>query len=288
MAEAISSVRDFAADKIRRVGSYAGVDYSPIPMEGADPDDDAGLGLDDAGGDSCCSSLSRRERITGFLVCFIAGWILSFSSVAALDAVLTDPGQFAALYTLGNIVSLLGTTCLRGPSAQIERMFAPARRTATIVYLFAIVMTLVCALALHSPLLALLCMAFQCCAMLWYSLSYIPYGHALASRCLRAIFPCCPAPTPSHSSFAGRIAADASEAWAGTRAWAGFGSPHSPSEEELAVSPAAPGPAAATAAGVRPGAVSALGAAGASGAPRHGAGKAGGKGRPTAGFYDEV
>jgi len=59
--------------------------------------------------DSCFPSLSYKERITGFLICFALGLVIQFFSVGSLmGLVLGKISKFAFLYTLGNIISLTG------------------------------------------------------------------------------------------------------------------------------------------------------------------------------------
>lgn len=59
--------------------------------------------------DSCFPSLSYKERITGFLICFGLGMVIQFFSVGSLmGLVLGKITKFAFLYTLGNLVSLTG------------------------------------------------------------------------------------------------------------------------------------------------------------------------------------
>jgi hypothetical protein len=83
---------------------------------------------------------------------------------------------FGVLYTLGNICSIGSTMFLMGPANQIKKMFASTRLIATIVMLLALVLTLVSAFALKDGLLVFLFVIIQFFALLWYSLSYIPFA----------------------------------------------------------------------------------------------------------------
>lgn len=59
--------------------------------------------------ESCFPSLSFKERIIGFLICFAVGLIIQFFSVGSLMGLAFGKvSKFAFLYTLGNIVSLTG------------------------------------------------------------------------------------------------------------------------------------------------------------------------------------
>jgi len=59
--------------------------------------------------ESCFPSLSLTHRLYGVGICFAIGFILNFISMFAIAGLfLGKPAKFAILYTLGNIVSLLG------------------------------------------------------------------------------------------------------------------------------------------------------------------------------------
>ena len=59
--------------------------------------------------DSCFPTLTYEQRIKGFIVCFALGTIIQFFSMGSLMGILLGKiSKFAFLYTLGNIVSLLG------------------------------------------------------------------------------------------------------------------------------------------------------------------------------------
>jgi hypothetical protein len=90
-------------------------------------------------------SLTRTQRLYGFLICFTIGWLISLMSLMALGQIAFHPAKFALLYTVGNIVSLCSTMCLWGPWAQIRDMFKTERCIATSIYLISMVVTLVCA-----------------------------------------------------------------------------------------------------------------------------------------------
>eukprot|EP01119_Soliformovum_irregulare_P012079 TRINITY_DN3113_c0_g1_i9.p1 TRINITY_DN3113_c0_g1~~TRINITY_DN3113_c0_g1_i9.p1 ORF type:complete len:104 (-),score=5.22 TRINITY_DN3113_c0_g1_i9:218-529(-) len=71
------------------------------------------------------------------------------------------------------------TMFLVGPVRQIKMMCNPTRLIATIIFLLAIAFTLVAALVLHAGLLVLVAVVIQFCALIWYGLSYIPFGRTL-------------------------------------------------------------------------------------------------------------
>jgi hypothetical protein len=59
--------------------------------------------------DSLFPSLSLKERLMGFGICFILGSLIQFMSMGSLIGFfLGKTSKFAFLYTIGNIISLLG------------------------------------------------------------------------------------------------------------------------------------------------------------------------------------
>ena len=127
--------------------------------------------------DSCCPTLSLRQRIVGFVVWVILGFIFSMLSFGVIFAIASGKFiKFAILYTLGVIWSLAGSFFLMGPFRQLKRMFAKTRVLTTIVFLIAIAMTIVSAIILKNAWLVLVFVIVQYCAFTWYSLSYIPYA----------------------------------------------------------------------------------------------------------------
>jgi hypothetical protein len=97
------------------------------------------MGIDS---DGCLPSLTLKQRVTGCVVCFGAGMLVSMCSTLSI----TNPVHFGILYTVGNLLSLTSTTLLFGPMRQIRNMFHRKRVVATLMYLAALVGTLAVAL----------------------------------------------------------------------------------------------------------------------------------------------
>jgi hypothetical protein len=59
--------------------------------------------------DSCFPTLSLKERLIGFAVCFGLGLLIQFMSMGSmLGLLMGKASKFAFMYTLGNIISLVG------------------------------------------------------------------------------------------------------------------------------------------------------------------------------------
>lgn len=126
------------------------------------------------------TTLSRTQRLLGFLVCFGMGMLLSFLA----PMYILRPVKLATTLALSNLLSIGSMFFLMGASKQLASMFDSKRRIASTVYLVSLVLTLAAAFVIKSRLLCLLCIIIQYCALAWYSLSYIPYGQAFIARTL--------------------------------------------------------------------------------------------------------
>ena len=143
------------------------------------------------GKDSLCPSMSLKHRIIGFAICSSLGLFITLLSFGALFVVVSgEMWRFAVPYTIGTVLSLMGSMFLCGPWKQIKSMFARKRIIVTLVLLSSIVATLVFAFALQSDetadaIVVLLCILVEYCAFFWYSLSYIPFGREIFCKCFK-------------------------------------------------------------------------------------------------------
>lgn len=129
-------------------------------------------------------SVSPLQRVYGFAACLLAGFICMFLSMI----VFIKPIKFALLFTLGNMLAIGSTTFLIGPMQQLSMMMDPVRAYATSMYVGCVVLALICALWIHSKILTLLAIICEICALVWYSLSYIPFAHRMVSNVAIRLF----------------------------------------------------------------------------------------------------
>ena len=115
-------------------------------------------------------SLTRRQRLIGFAVCFGAGMLISLLSTLQLWALKLV--SFAILYSLGNLVSFASTGFLVGPRAQCRMACDKSRAAATTIFLVTMVATLLTAILYKDKGATALCIVLiilQFCALVWYS-----------------------------------------------------------------------------------------------------------------------
>ena len=135
--------------------------------------------------DLCCClpSLTRQQRVVGFLACFAFGSALSIMS----SFLVLNPVKFALPYTLGSTISLMSTSFLVGPKTQMRYACKESRRWSFIIYIGALVCTFISAVVLKKGLLTLLFLICQICAGLWYTASYIPMGQRMLTACVNSM-----------------------------------------------------------------------------------------------------
>ncbi|CAI9767716.1 unnamed protein product [Fraxinus pennsylvanica] len=122
-------------------------------------------------------SLSPLQRLYGFAACLAAGLVCVFLSLI----VFVKPIKFALLFTFGNVLAVGSTAFLIGPQQQLRMMLDPVRVYATAIYAGCVVLALICALLVHSKILTIIAIICEICALVWYSLSYIPFARRVVS-----------------------------------------------------------------------------------------------------------
>ncbi|THG01553.1 hypothetical protein TEA_023888 [Camellia sinensis var. sinensis] len=102
--------------------------------------------------------------------------------------VFAKPIKFAVLFTFGNMLAVGSTAFIIGPGQQMRMMLDPVRIYATAIYVGCVVLALICALVIRSKVLTILAIISEICALIWYSLSYIPFARRLVSDMMIRLF----------------------------------------------------------------------------------------------------
>ncbi|CAL9122347.1 uncharacterized protein LOC135596047 [Musa acuminata AAA Group] len=129
--------------------------------------------------DGSCS-LSPLQRLYGFAASLVVG--LAFMLLSLI--VFYKPIKFAIMFTFGNLLAVGSTAFLIGPVQQARMMLDPVRIYATAVYVGSVILALICALWIHSKVLTLIAIISEICALVWYSLSYVPFARRMVSELL--------------------------------------------------------------------------------------------------------
>lgn len=150
---------------------------------------------------ACCPKMTYKQRLYGFGISYGLGMVCSVLGIFILwftmfQAVTT----FAIFYTLGNLLALSSGIFLTGIKRQFKLIMSHGRWICILVYLglmgFTIWYTVIRPNEYVNPktkqkkednpsmIIILLLVIGQFLAGFWYMLSYIPYGRALAKKCL--------------------------------------------------------------------------------------------------------
>lgn len=129
-------------------------------------------------------TLTTKQRFYGFVICLVSG----LTCVLLSMLVFFNPIKFGITFTFGNLLSLGSTAFLIGPKRQVTMMLDPVRIYATAIYLASMIIALFCAFYVHNRLLTLLAIILEFGALIWYSLSYIPFARSMVSKIMVACF----------------------------------------------------------------------------------------------------
>ncbi|XP_058100412.1 uncharacterized protein LOC131245161 isoform X2 [Magnolia sinica] len=127
---------------------------------------------------NCYCPLSPLQRLYGFGGCLVAAFLCMLLSLVAF----ARPVKFAIIFSFGNLLAIGSTAFVIGLARQVRMMFDPVRIYATSIYIGSVVLALVCALCFHNKILTILAIIIEICALIWYSLSYIPFARRMVSQ----------------------------------------------------------------------------------------------------------
>lgn len=120
--------------------------------------------------------LSRFERLAGFgmllvgsFVCFALGFLL-------LPVLTLNPRKFVMLWTLGSLLFFVSFGVLQGPVAYISHLTSSERLPFTVGFVACMVGTIYASAVLKSTLLSLVMGIVEFVGVLWYTVSYFPFG----------------------------------------------------------------------------------------------------------------
>ncbi|KEG12559.1 SFT2 domain containing 2 [Trypanosoma grayi] len=152
-----------------------------VPVEIAEPDT---LDVND---EQWFQGLSWSSRIQGYLLFTALGFFSSAMGWVALG--IGYYWKYSVLSTLGSAMSLASTLIIMGPHAQLQYMCDEYRRTSSMLYIGSLLLTFVVAFTLKSAVLCLICGLLQYACLIWYSLSYVPYGREAVLTFVARFFP---------------------------------------------------------------------------------------------------
>eukprot|EP00729_Bicosta_minor_P004170 gene4170-27864_t len=159
------------------------------------------VGGDDAEPDPWFPSMTRKQRLLGF-VCCITVSIFCFSLACMfLPVIVLKARKFSLLFSMGSLASLGSLAMLRGPGNFAKFLLTRERAPHTLFYLGTLFATLYCAMGLKQTIPTIVAAALQFAVVLSYFSAYVP-GGMFGLRMLaklwwttmkNVVYPCCSA-----------------------------------------------------------------------------------------------
>lgn len=131
----------------------------------------------------CWPTLSLKQRIVAWVVCCSIGWVLCFVACVLLVANRAG-GAFAILFSIGQVLNVLGSLLLVSPKSQFRGMKLSKKRIfAIILYILFLVGTIVVACFDKIQGLVFLFTILQMIVYFYYMLSFIPFAMKRQKKC---------------------------------------------------------------------------------------------------------
>ncbi|SCU79094.1 LAMI_0A07294g1_1 [Lachancea mirantina] len=123
-------------------------------------------------------ALSRMERLILF-VCFLLGATGCFTLCVFLFPVLAvKPRKFGLLWSMGSLLFVSAFGVLQGPVAYLKHLSSKERLPFSIFFFTTCFLTIYFAAFQKSTVLTIPCAVLQLIAVIYYGISYFPFGGA--------------------------------------------------------------------------------------------------------------
>ncbi|KAI9907353.1 hypothetical protein PsorP6_016133 [Peronosclerospora sorghi] len=140
----------------------------------SDSDEEEGL-LDDIGGAS--DHLTLSQRALGAIGCYILSGLFAFTASLILCSGVHHVRFYALFYSLSNVATFCSLVFIMGQDRLQKRMLSRKRSSSGRAWMGSLALTVLVAFFWPSHwFLVLLLLLVQFGSMIWYSLSFIPFG----------------------------------------------------------------------------------------------------------------
>ncbi len=145
---------------------------------------------------SCVPKLTFTEKLIAFVILNVVGYILQLGSYFRFltSLVGNDSERFALAYSIGNLLSLLGTCIMIGFKNQIKNIVHKNRRLISAIFFGSLFLCIISPIIFPptlSKIVVTLAVAVQMVSYWWYTLSYLPWARSILSKlcyCCFSIF----------------------------------------------------------------------------------------------------
>jgi len=123
-------------------------------------------------------TLSRTQRIVGFLAFMFMGITFFGLSTMYIPVLIFKARKFSILFTFGSVFIVLSFAILLGPVSHLKHQFSRERLPFTLAYFGSLIATLYFAMEMQSTILTTIFAIIQVIALVSYVLSYLPGGQS--------------------------------------------------------------------------------------------------------------
>ncbi|EGZ26550.1 hypothetical protein PHYSODRAFT_353327 [Phytophthora sojae] len=140
----------------------------------SDSDEEEGL-LDDIGDEF--DQLTLNQRALGAVGCYVLSGLFAFAATVILCTGVHHVRFYALFYSLSNIATFSSLIFIMGQNRLQKRMLSRKRSVSGRAWMGSLGLTVLVAFFWPSHwFIVILLLLAQFCSMIWYSLSYIPFG----------------------------------------------------------------------------------------------------------------
>ncbi|OWZ03209.1 putative membrane protein [Phytophthora megakarya] len=140
----------------------------------SDSDEEDGL-LDDIGDEF--DQLSLNQRALGAVGCYVLSGLFAFAATVMLFTGVHHVRFYALFYSLSNVATFSSLIFIMGQNRLQKRMLSRKRSVTGRVWMGSLALTIIVAFFWPSHwFIVILLLLVQFGSMIWYSLSYIPFG----------------------------------------------------------------------------------------------------------------
>jgi len=138
--------------------------------------DDIQVLLQKGDNDPILPSLTRKQRILGFMICLVMGLLCMALAILYIPVIVLKARKFAVLFSFGSLFFLSSFSMLWGPTNHLKHLINIDRLPFSITYVITLFGTIYYSIWIRSYFFTITFVLLQIGALVWYIVSYIPGG----------------------------------------------------------------------------------------------------------------
>ncbi|CAF4790309.1 unnamed protein product [Rotaria sp. Silwood1] len=138
--------------------------------------DDIQVLLQKGDNDPILPSLTRKQRILGFMMCIAMGLLCMALATLYIPVIILKARKFAVLFSFGSLFFLSSFSMLWGPVNHFKHLTNIDRLPFSITYVITLIGTIYYSVWIRSYFFTIIFVLLQLGALVWYIVSYIPGG----------------------------------------------------------------------------------------------------------------